>query len=186
MKVLLTSCGLETKGIESKFKELLSIDVRRVKALFIPTAAVNADAINVLPKCMNDLLKCGILKENIAVYDLHRPMSLDELLVYDVIYICGGNTEYLLDRMNENDFSAVLKSYIRYNKLVLGVSAGSIVFAQNLSNNLGLLHQKLNVHCNDNESEKTGKINLNNKKEIMLGNSQGMVLESEESAYIIE
>ena len=33
------------------------------KALFIPTAAIDAEAIEVLPKCMNDLLKCGILKE---------------------------------------------------------------------------------------------------------------------------
>ena len=28
-------------------------------ALFIPTAAIDAGAIEVLPKCMNDLLKCG-------------------------------------------------------------------------------------------------------------------------------
>ncbi len=31
-----------------------------VKALFIPTAAIDAGAIEVLPKCMIDLLKCGI------------------------------------------------------------------------------------------------------------------------------
>lgn len=35
------------------------------KALFVPVLAVNAGAIAVLPKCMNDLLSCSIREENI-------------------------------------------------------------------------------------------------------------------------
>ena len=101
MKVLLTSCGLETENIKNKFIDMLDTDPAEAKAMFIPTAAVDADAIGVLPKCMNDLLKCGIRKENITVYDLHKLMTAEELKRYDIIYICGGNTEYLLERINE-------------------------------------------------------------------------------------
>lgn len=60
MRVLLTSAGLETEEIKEQFMEMLEKDMSEVKALFIPTAAIDAGAIKVLPKCMNDLLKCGI------------------------------------------------------------------------------------------------------------------------------
>ena len=46
--------------VETGFLKMLGKDVSDVKALFIPTAAIDAGAIEVLPKCMNDLLKCGI------------------------------------------------------------------------------------------------------------------------------
>ena len=70
MRVMLTSCGLETKKIEEALLEFMGKAPEQAKALFIPTAAIDADAIEVLPKCMNDLLKCGIPKESIRVFDL--------------------------------------------------------------------------------------------------------------------
>ena len=66
MKVLLTSCGFETEEINNVFTNMLPKEASEVKALFIPTAAVFPDAIEVLPECMHDLLKAGIKKENIV------------------------------------------------------------------------------------------------------------------------
>ena len=60
-----------------------------IKAVFIPAAAIDADAIEVLPKC-HGLLDCGISKDNIRVYDLHADMSQEELMGYDAVYVCGG------------------------------------------------------------------------------------------------
>lgn len=60
MRVLLTSCGLETGAIKQSFLEMLQKEPEKATALFIPTAAIDPGAIAVLPKCMNDLLKCGI------------------------------------------------------------------------------------------------------------------------------
>ncbi|MDE5741658.1 MAG: Type 1 glutamine amidotransferase-like domain-containing protein, partial [Oscillospiraceae bacterium] len=173
-------------NITNKFIDMLGTDPAEAKAIFIPTAAVDADAIGVLPKCMNDLLKCGIKKENITVYDLHKPMTAEETKRYDVIYICGGNTEYLLERINEIDFGTCIKTFIGDNRLVVGVSAGSIIFAGNLKNNLGLLKRYLNVHCDDSQCETAGAIDMAANSPIMLGNRQGIVFESESSAYIIE
>ncbi len=90
MRVMLTSCGLETEQIKEHFLRMLGKEPADTKALFIPTAAIDADAIEVLPKCMNDLLKCGIPKENIRVFDLHQNMPVDELETYDVVYLTGG------------------------------------------------------------------------------------------------
>ena len=155
MKVLLTSAGLETDELRDYFVEMLEKEMNVVKALFIPTAAMDAGAIAVLPKCMNDLLKCGILESNIKVYDMHRRMGLKELSQYDVVYICGGDTHYLLQRMNETGFAGSLMEYIHADGTVLGVSAGSLIFADNIPDNLGLISVRLEVHCA--EGDRPGK-----------------------------
>lgn len=147
MRVLLTSAGLETEEIKEYFMDMAGKEMSLVKALFIPTAAIDAGAIEVLPKCMNDLLKCGILNENIRVYDLHRGMELEELRQYDVVYLCGGNTAYLLERVNATGFHRTLMTYIQENGMVIGVSAGSLIFSNNLSGSLRLINTKLEVHC---------------------------------------
>ena len=76
-------------------------------------------------------------------------MSIEELRQYDVVYLCGGNTAYLLERINDTGFAESLLEYIHGNGVVLGVSAGSIIFANNRPGNLGLLDTKLDVHCDE-------------------------------------
>lgn len=173
MRVLLTSAGLETQEIQDKFLELVNKDMPSVKALFIPTAAIDTDAIMVLPKCITDLLKCGIRKENITVYDMHRRMDIEELCNYDVVYLCGGNTQYLLQRINETEFCKQLTAYINADGIVLGVSAGSIIFANNLPGNLGLLDVKLYVHCEKGEDEGLSSLS---KDAICLMNTQALII----------
>ena len=147
MRLILSSAGLENEVLQSQLMKLVGKDMTLVRPLFIPTAAINPGAIAVLPKCMNDLLKCGIPEENITVFDLHRNMPLAELRQYDLVYLCGGKTSYLLERINDTGFRDSLLEYIQLDGLVLGVSAGSIIFASNLPDNLGLLDAKLDVHC---------------------------------------
>lgn len=183
MRVLLTSAGLETEGITTFFKELVNKDFAEVKALFIPIAAVNPDAIEVLPKCMEDLLKCGISAKNITVYDLHDCMTEEELKEYDVVYLCGGKTEYLLERIRDTGFDKVLADYIEGNGIVLGVSAGSIIFANNLPDNLGLIDTKLDVHCA--EGDDPGRITLPVKKNIRLTNERAIMMYDVDEMEII-
>ena len=184
MKVLLTSAGLETENIKNKFLELLPKNPQEIKALFIPTAAVSADAISVLPKCMNDLLKCDIRKENITVYDLHQIMSVDEFKRFDVIYICGGDTEYLLKRVNEDGFDKSLVEHVKNNGVFVGVSAGSIIATQNLRDNLGLINCHLSVHCA--KGDTAGPLNLSNCPNIRLTNNQTIHITDVDCALIIE
>ena len=174
MRVLLTSAGLETREIKEFFMALAGKDMSCVRALFIPTAAIDADAIEVLPKCMNDLLKCGIINKNIDVYDLHAGMEPGILLQYDVVYLCGGNTQYLLERINATGFNKSLMEYINGNGLVIGVSAGSLIFSNNLDNNLGLIDTKLDVHCM--AGERKGKLAYPLKNNIKLTNTCALVI----------
>lgn len=174
MRVLLTSAGLETEEIKEYFVDTAGKDMAAAKALFIPTAAINAGAIEVLPKCMNDLLKCGIKDGNITVYDLHTGMGTDELLRYDVVYLCGGDAHYLLERVNDTGFNKTLVKYIQTGGFVTGVSAGSLIFANNLSGNLGLIDTKLDVHCP--EGEKRGKVAYPLKENVRLTNTCALAI----------
>jgi dipeptidase E len=184
MKVLLTSAGLETDTIKNFFLKILLKKPKEIKALFIPTAAIDVGAIDVLPKCMNDLLKCGIKEENITVYDLHKVMLLEKMKQFDVLYICGGNTAYLLERINEQGFNKVLKNYIENDGIVVGVSAGSIIMAQNLEHNLGLINCILNVHCKYGNT--AGPLDILTSQEIRLTNNQAIYLTDIDCASIIE
>ena len=174
MRVLLTSAGLETEEIKDYFVKMLGKAVSEVKALFIPTADIDAGAIEVLPKCMNDLLKCGISNKNIKVFDLHTGMEIAELQKYDVVYLCGGDTTYLLERVNATGFSTTLMEYIKQDGMVIGVSAGSLLFSNNLVGSLGLINTRLDVHCPDGEVR--GKVEYPLKDNIRLTNTCALVI----------
>lgn len=174
MRVLLTSAGLETKEIKECFMDMLKKEPSAVKALFIPTAAIDADAVAVLPKCMNDLLKCGILKENITVYDLHTGMKIEKLRQFDVVYLCGGSTGYLLERINDTKFTESLTAYINGGGMVIGVSAGSLIFSNNLPGSLGFINTKLDVHCVS--GDRKGKLSSPLKDHVKLTNTSALVI----------
>ncbi len=146
-KLLLTSTGLATPKIREAFLELLGKAPEQAKALFIPTAAIDEEAKAVLPKCFGDLTGIGFSKQNIVTYDLDRPMDLEELSEYDTVYFCGGSTEYLLERVKASGFAGSLDRALERGLLYVGVSAGSIIAAQNLKDNLDYLPRRLEVHC---------------------------------------
>lgn len=174
MRVLLTSCGLETPAITDTFLRLLPSAPAAARVLFIPTAAINPDAIEVLPKCLNDLLRIGVPRENITVHDLHDPIDGPLAARWDAVYICGGDTRYLLRRVNEGGFRWQLLRFIEEGGPVLGVSAGSIIFAANLPENLGLLPCPLDVHCPDRACDAPGPVPARANR-IRLGNRQAIL-----------
>lgn len=92
-KNILTSTGFDNENIMNKFIELLNVDVKDAKVLFIITAANNPDAVRILSGCLDDLIKCGITDNNITVYDMHKLISQEEINKYDAIYVCGGSTK---------------------------------------------------------------------------------------------
>lgn len=67
-KCLLTSAGFENLAVKEAFLELVGKEPSQIKALWVPTAAVDEEAHAVLAKCMEDLFSTGIRAENIMVY----------------------------------------------------------------------------------------------------------------------
>lgn len=148
MKLMLTSAGFKNPNLMEHFLRLLPCKSDCARALFLPTAAIHCDAIEMLPACLTDLYRAGISRQNIVVYDLHRPMTVQELSDYDCIYLCGGDTEYLAARIREACFHQSLLSYLaKGNGAVVGVSAGSLIFSEKVRAGLALLPHELHVHC---------------------------------------
>ncbi len=67
-----------------------------------------------------------------------------------------------------------MTAYIQADGAVIGVSAGSLIFSNNLSGNLGLINTKLDVHCT--EGEKRGKMEYPLKDNIRLTNTCALAL----------
>ncbi|MCL2092801.1 MAG: Type 1 glutamine amidotransferase-like domain-containing protein [Treponema sp.] len=173
-KIILTANGLENQNIGNLFLDLANKKPEDIKAVFVPTAANNAGAIEVLPKCLHDLLDLGILDQNIHIYDLHYCMEYEELSVYNAIYFCGGSSQYLLNRINATGFHVPLKQFVENGGIYIGVSAGSIVAANNLPENLGYLNSTLSVHGN--VGIETGAFNPYNYTEITLPDNRAIII----------
>ena len=58
--------------------------------------------------------------------------------------------------------------------MVIGVSAGSLIFSNNLENNLGFIDTKLDVHCT--KGEKRGKLAYPLKNNVKLTNTCALVI----------
>jgi len=182
MKALLTSAGFESKVVQSAFLRFLEKPPQFAKALFIPTAAIFPEAIAVLPKCMDDLLRAGILPANITVFDLHRTMPADELCMYDAVYLTGGSPEYLMVRIIATGFNMSLKEFVVKGGVYVGVSAGSYVAAGNMPDSLGYLKATLSVHVDAGtgagifDNNTTAHINLTDANAVVIADGKYEVI----------
>jgi peptidase E len=157
--VLLTSAGFEDwngrqkPNIVNRFLKMLDKPADKAKVLVIPTAAIDDEAREMADWCRRELVGVGILTENITVYDIDGSLTEGEAMKYDVIYFTGGDTGYLLWRIRETGFDAVIKKMVYANKVYIGVSAGSIIATPNIGDpfdnktaGLALVHAYLSVH----------------------------------------
>lgn len=176
-KILLTSTGFENDNIKNKFLELLNCNVSKAKILFIITAANNPDAVRILSKCLDDLTNCNIPDENITIYDMHKLLTQDEINKYNAIYVCGGSTKYLVDRISEIDFKPLLDKYIENGGIYVGVSAGSVAASGYYQNGLCLIKNNLDVHCES--GMENGNITTSN--DILLTDNQAIFINGNEN-----
>ena len=174
MKILLTSTGFTNTNIKNKFLNLLNKDIKNTKILFIITAAQNPDAIRILPACLDDLTGCGITDENIRIYDMYEALSEDEIKKYDAIYVCGGDTRYLENRMNKINFKTAIQ---KYSGIYIGVSAGSIAAQETLK----LIENKIDVHCEYGSENKpittNAPVNLTDNQAIYISKTERYIFE---------
>ena len=180
-KILLTSAGFDNDNIKNKFIELLNKDVKNVKVLFIITAAIDPVAVRILSWCLDDLTKCEIPDDNIKVYDMHKAMREEEINKYDAIYVCGGDTSYLVDRINELNMKPVIDRYIENGGVYVGVSAGSVCASGVYPNGLDFIKNELVVHCDKGTAngviQNNDCIYLTNNQAIYINDSENIIFE---------
>lgn len=174
-RLLLTSTGFENPEFAQLFLNEAGVSANQIRVLFIPTAAIDSDAKAMLPKCRADLTENGIIPENITVYNLDRELSENEIAKYNAIYVCGGSTEYLLERMKAVNFAKMLETAFEHDLIYIGVSAGSIICGRKLSGNFGYLDKNIGVHF---KSGNCGEdyINLTDKQAIWIFGDNAVIL----------
>lgn len=67
----------------------------------------------------------------------------------------------------------------------MGVSAGSIVFAANLPDNIEVFSALLNVHCSADCSVAEGELDMHGKSCVNLGNEQAIVYDDNGKMFVI-
>jgi dipeptidase E len=136
--MLLTSNGLRNEVLTSALAELIGKPFTRAKVVFIPTASVaTAGDHGWLVEDLNRLH--GLRWREFNVLELNglpSSLVLERLRHADVIYVEGGNHYHLANSITANGLAAEMAGILE-SKVYVGVSAGSMIFSRNLSEQTG-------------------------------------------------
>lgn len=130
-KLFLTSAGL-VKETRDAFLKLLSISPNEATMAFIPTASDPEKDKGFVDKDKKLINEIGIKLQEVDLKNENENSLLEKLSQYEVIYVEGGNTFYLLDWVRKSGFDKVLRKLTDEGKIYVGVSAGSILVGPNI------------------------------------------------------
>ncbi len=131
MKLILTSSGLETPKLRKNFLNMLERRAIEAKVVVVYTAQKPEHLIYV-NNVGKELGKIGILYPNVTYLNISSKKSSLSLRDYDVVYVCGGNSFYILDRIRKTGLNRAIRSFVRNGGLYVGVSAGSIIAGKDI------------------------------------------------------
>lgn len=131
-KLLLTSTGLANQNITNQFLQIIDKPVSQIKIIFVPTASRSEEELKYVQESKKELIDLSIPENNIKTLNLDKPVSFKEVEDFDVIYVCDGNTFYLLKKVRETGFDKVIIEFAKTDKLYFGVSARSILVCPNI------------------------------------------------------
>lgn len=134
MKLLLTSTGLSNDDLSAAFFDLLgSWDPQNIKVAFISTAATTQNEKNKAESNKQQLKELRIQESNIVEVDIEDGHSVQEIRGCDAMFVCGGNTFYLLHKLRETGFDIIIKNFIQRGGVYVGTSAGSIIMSPTIA-----------------------------------------------------
>ena len=134
--IILTSCGIRDKNFKDVFYKVISKnDLTSKRILYITTASDGEDDPDKswMDEEYQTILDLGISKDNITEYKIGQDINIDD---FDIIYMMGGNTFYLLDVIRKYSFDKTIKDFINKGKIYIGSSAGSIILGNSIETSL--------------------------------------------------
>jgi dipeptidase E len=142
MKLFLASLASATLDL---VLPLLPDQPKNLKVAFIPTAADPYGKIE-MPWMEADRNKLTEMGFSVFDYDLKDKTveSLRKDLVnFQVIFVAGGNTFYLLNEVNKSGFDVVIKELLDNGVVYIGASAGSMLMGPDLNHLLTVDHPEI-------------------------------------------
>lgn len=155
MKLLLTSSGITNKTIAKSLHKLLGKPFNKSKLVFIPTAAnISPNEKDWLINDLNNCRKLGFKEIDILNIDATPQEKIWRPRVEsaDVILFGGGNTFYLLCWLRKSGLAKALPKLLK-TKVYVGISAGSIAAAPNLSLSSGRNYDLFKIYYEDEAKE---------------------------------
>ncbi len=130
MRLFLTSNAFpkESQKIREEFLDFVGKKPNEIRVAFIPTASIPEKDKSFMLTDRKELEEMGILANNITDLNLDKPISFNDLMDFDVIFVDGGNTFYLLEKVRESGFDKAIREYLdRDMGVYVGVSAGTVL-----------------------------------------------------------
>lgn len=145
--IILTSCGFRKEDLKNKFYKIISKEeLKNKKVLYITTAVdgENDPDKSWVKEEYKTILDLGINDVNITEYKIGNEINIGE---FDIIYMMGGNTFYLLDKIRKYKFDKTIKEFISKGKIYIGSSAGSEILMSSIET--ALPYDENNVNMTD-------------------------------------
>lgn len=139
MKLFLTSLASVTLDLVTP---LLTNDPKNLKVAFIPTAA-DPYAEDNMPWMDADRSKLASMGFAVVDYDLKNKDAQtlrNDLSQFQIIFMEGGNTFYLLNEIRKSGFDIVIKELLANGVIYIGASAGSSVMGPDLNHLVQIDH----------------------------------------------
>jgi dipeptidase E len=125
--IILTSTGLSNPRIAKRVREFFGVESDILidkKAAIITTASEDKEGNEFALLTHSQLSQMGF--GQVEFFDIEKRYAR-ELLDFDLIYVNGGNTYYLLDWTKKSGFDDVVKEFLKKGGLYVGASAGSLI-----------------------------------------------------------
>lgn len=99
---------------------------------YIPTAAFGEGDPSWTTEDRDLLKNVGFKVTEINISDYNQSTLKNELSKYDIIFVEGGNTFYLLQESHKSGFSTLLPDLLDQGKIYIGASAGSVLLGPDI------------------------------------------------------
>lgn len=134
MKLLLTSAGFTNKSIVNALQELVGENFSKLNLAFIPTAAnVERGDKGWLIDDLNNCKKLGFASIDIVdISAVPHDIWQKRLEEANILMFGGGNTFHLIFWLEKSGLKELLPKMLK-DKIYVGISAGSMVAANNLA-----------------------------------------------------
>lgn len=145
--IVLTSCGIIKENLKNDFYKIIDRDaIKYKKVLYVTTASDGEDDEDKswMEKEYKAILNLGINESNITEYKIGgNDIDIND---FDIIYMMGGNTFYLLDMIRKFNFDNRIRDFINKGKIYIGSSAGSEILGNSIEPALPYDENKVNMN----------------------------------------
>ena len=130
MHLILSSCDFRNKNSKTSIIKNLGIPIEKCKVLYIPNEKATLELIQ-SDMYYNRVEEFGFQKTNITVFNYYDSNQYKDLKI-DAIYISGGNTFRMLDRLKKCNFDKAIIKYVNNGVTYIGGSAGAHIASNNV------------------------------------------------------